>query len=297
MCKPTYFDVRYSINPWMDPGRPTSVETAIGQWKYLHDLYIELGHQVDVIDARPHLPDMVFTANGATVIDGRALVAKFRYEERQAESAGYVAWFQQRGWEVGVARFHNEGEGDVLLVGDEILAGTGFRTEPAAHDELREFFGRPVVTLTLVDPRFYHLDTALSVLGHSEVMYYPAAFDTASRAALAAGFPDAIVASERDAEVFGVNAFSDGRHVVLPEAATGLAAQLAERGYEPIGVDLNELLKAGGGVKCSTLELRPNNDADAHTAANTPADGTAGAAKLSRSDLAPYDGQDCRDSE
>jgi N-dimethylarginine dimethylaminohydrolase len=256
MCKPTYFDVRYSINPWMDPNRPTSVETAVGQWKYLHDLFVELGHTVDLISPIPWLPDMVFAANGATVIDGRALVANFRHAERREESQAYTAWFRRHGWATEMAQFRNEGEGDVLLAGDVILAGTGFRTEPAAHDELRTFFGRPVVSLTLVDPRFYHLDTALSVLAPGEVMYFPAAFDEQSRATLADLFPDAILASERDAEVFGLNAFSDGRHVILPPAATGLAAQLAERGFEPIGVDLVELLKAGGGVKCCILELR-----------------------------------------
>ena len=70
-------------------------------------------------------------------------------------------------------------------------------------------------------------------------------------------FPDAITAADVDAEVFGLNAVSDGLHVVLPEAATGLAARLREHGFEPIGVDLSELLKAGGSVKCCTLELRP----------------------------------------
>jgi N-dimethylarginine dimethylaminohydrolase len=256
MCKPTYFDVCYSINPWMDPGRPASAQTALGQWKYLHDLFIDLGYKVDLIDPCPGLPDMVFAANGAIVIDGRVLVANFRYAQRRGETAAYAAWFAQHRWESRVARFRNEGEGDVLLAGDEILAATGFRTERAAHEEMRRFFGRPVVSLTLVDPRFYHLDTALSVLAPGEVMYYPAAFDEASQAALAARFPDAILASEPDAEVFGVNAFSDGRHVVLPEAAKGLAAQLADRGFETIGVDLTELLKAGGGVKCCTLQLR-----------------------------------------
>ena len=69
-------------------------------------------------------------------------------------------------------------------------------------------------------------------------------------------YPDAVIATAEDAAVFGLNAVSDGLHVLLPQAATGLAAQLAERGYEPIGVDLSELLKAGGSVKCCTLELR-----------------------------------------
>jgi len=257
MCKPTYFDVCYSINPWMDPSKPTYVDTGLGQWKYLHDLFVELGHQVELVAARPGLPDMVFAANGATVIDGKALVAKFRHAQRREESEAYLEWFQQRGWpDVSMARHDNEGEGDILFTGTEILAGTGFRTVPAAHAELAEFFDRPVVSLTLVDPRFYHLDTALAVLDHGEVMYYPQAFHPASQEVLAARFPGALLAAEADAEVFGLNAFSDGAHVVLPEAAGRLAGQLKERGFEPIGVDLVELLKAGGSVKCCTLELR-----------------------------------------
>ncbi|HVQ91172.1 MAG TPA: N-dimethylarginine dimethylaminohydrolase [Mycobacteriales bacterium] len=241
----------------MDPSKPTYVDTGLGQWKYLHDLFVELGHQVELVAARPGLPDMVFAANGATVIDGKALVAKFRHAQRREESEAYLEWFQQRGWpDVSMARHDNEGEGDILFTGTEILAGTGFRTVPAAHAELAEFFDRPVVSLTLVDPRFYHLDTALAVLDHGEVMYYPQAFHPASQEVLAARFPGALLAAEADAEVFGLNAFSDGAHVVLPEAAGRLAGQLKERGFEPIGVDLVELLKAGGSVKCCTLELR-----------------------------------------
>ena len=57
--------------------------------------------------------------------------------------------------------------------------------------------------------------------------------------------------------MLGLNAVSDGLHVVLPAAAKGLAAQLADHGFEPIGVDTSELLKGGGGPKCCSLELRP----------------------------------------
>ncbi len=150
----------------------------------------------------------------------------------------------------------NEGEGDFLLAGEEILAGRGFRSSPETHIEARAFFGRPVRSLTLVDPRFYHLDTALAVLDAEQIMYYPGAFSPASRALLADHYPDAILVDEADAAVFGLNALSDGLHVVMPRAATRLAARLRERGYEPIGVELTELLKAGGSVKCCTLELR-----------------------------------------
>jgi len=258
MVRPTYFDVEYSINPWMDPGKPTSTELAIAQWGWLHDLYADLGHRVELLDPRPGLPDMVFAANGATVLDGRVLVARFRYTQRTAEAAAYLDWFAARGGyaEVRQAQWVNEGEGDYLVAGGRLLAGTGFRTNPRAHDESAAYFGVPVTGLTLVDPRYYHLDTALAVLDADEVMYYPPAFAPESLEVLRSLYPDAITASDEDAAAFGLNAVSDGRHVVLPQAATGLIAQLRERGFEPIGADVSELLKAGGSVKCCTLELR-----------------------------------------
>ena len=257
MCPPTYFTVTYSINPWMRPDQPTDADRAMRQWARLHQIYLELGHTVRVIDPVPGLPDMVFAANGATVIDGKVLGVKFRFAEREAEADAFLDWFCASGYrDVRPARLVNEGEGDILFTGRALIAGYGFRTDLAAHAQLEETFGVPVISVRLVDPRFYHLDTAMCVLDADTAAYYPAAFEPAGRAALAAHFTELIEASDSDAEVLGLNAVSDGRHVVLPAQATELAAKFAARGFEPIGVDLSELRKSGGGPKCCTLELR-----------------------------------------
>jgi N-dimethylarginine dimethylaminohydrolase len=262
MCAPDHFTVSYAINPWMDTTRPADTALARRQWDALHRTYLDLGHAVDVIPAVPGLPDMVFAANGGLVVEGRALGARFKHPQRAAEGPAYLEWFRS----AGLRSAHeptavNEGEGDFLVVGAPgerlILAGTGFRTSRAAHAEAEALFGVPVLSLELVDPRFYHLDTALAVLDEHTIAYYPRAFNAEGRRELRRRFPDAVVATEADAVVFGLNAVSDGRHVVLADAATMLAAQLRERGYEPIGVDLSELRKAGGGAKCCTLEMRP----------------------------------------
>jgi N-dimethylarginine dimethylaminohydrolase len=145
----------------------------------------------------------------------------------------------------------------MLLAGRYLLAGTGFRTELAGHAQAQEVFGRPVIGLQLVDPRFYHLDTALTVLGGpAGIAYLPEAFSPGSQQVLRRLFPDAIVAEIADAEVLGLNAVSDGTTVVLPVQAEGFAAQLSLRGYRPVGVDMSELRKAGGGPKCCTLVVR-----------------------------------------
>jgi N-dimethylarginine dimethylaminohydrolase len=256
MCRPDHFAVSYAINPWMDPAIPVDADLAVAQWEQLVTVYLELGHEVELIDPVPGLPDMVFAANGGLVIGGVGLGARFAHPERQGEGPAYLDRLKALGLRTVVPALTNEGEGDFLVVGDLVLAGTGYRTDHRAHDEVQEVFGRPVVTLQLVDPRFYHLDTALMVLDDHNVAYYPGAFTPGSREVLQRLFPDAVVADEQDAVVLGLNAVSDGRHVVLTEAATGLHRALSERGYEPVGVDLSELLKAGGSVKCCTLELR-----------------------------------------
>ena len=265
MCRPEHFTVSYSINPWMEPSRPTDTNLALQQWQSLYDTYRQLGHDIELIDHVEGLPDMVYTANGGFVIDGVAYGPKFRFRERAAEAPAFIDWFAANGFEVAEPVEVNEGEGDFLLVGDTILAGTGFRSTGDSHREVGEVFSREVVSLTLTDPRFYHLDTAISVLDPVEgpggvekanIAYLPTAFDEKSQAILRERYPDAIRVADADGAVFGLNSASDGKNVIISPRAVGFEAQLHERGYTPVKVDLSELLLGGGGIKCCTLELR-----------------------------------------
>ena len=261
MCRPEHFAVGYAINPWMRPELPVDRDRALAQWDVLRRTYLDLGHRVDLLDPVPGLPDMVYAANGATVVGGTVLGARFRHPERAGEAPAHRAWFTAAGFTRVVEPEHvNEGEGDLLVAGDVVLAGTGFRTDPRAHAEAAAVLGLPVVPLELVDPRYYHLDTALVVLddrpGRVVIAWYPGAFTPAAQAVVRERYPDAVVATAEDAAVLGLNAVSDGRHVVLSAAATGLAAALAARGFVPVPVDLSELLLGGGGPKCCTLEVR-----------------------------------------
>lgn len=256
MTRPDHFAVRYAINPWMDPHRPVDVDRAVAQWQQLRDTYRALGHQVSLVPSLPGLPDMVYAANGGLTVDGLAITARFAHPERAAEGPAYAQWFQSQGLTVHESAATNEGEGDFLVVGDRILAGWGFRTDPTAHAEVARVTGREVISLELIDPRYYHLDTAIAVLADDEIAYYPDAFSPAARALLETLYPDAVLATEADAAAFGLNAVCDGLHVIMTDAAPALAAQFRSRGFEPIGVDLSELFKGGGSVKCCTLEIR-----------------------------------------
>ncbi len=263
LCPPTHFDVTYAINPWMDPSVTVDAGRAREQWDGLVATYRSLAHTVSVLDPVAGLPDMVFTANGALVVDGRALVASFTHPQRRDEADHHLAWVREHVDPTAVrATSTNEAEGDLLVIGDVILAGSGFRTDRAGHAEVARRFERTVVPLELVDPRFYHLDVALAVLDERTVAWFPDAFSPRSRAELLARFPDAIVVSEQDALVLGCNAVSDGRHVVVDERATAFAADLEARGFVAIPRPVDEFTKAGGGIKCLTMEVRPQPHPD-----------------------------------
>jgi N-dimethylarginine dimethylaminohydrolase len=255
MTPPTFFAVEYAINPWMDTSVPVDTHLAMNQWEALRQTYKELGHTVELVEPVAGLPDMVYAANGGLLVNGKAVVAKFAYPQRAGEAAAYAEWMDRHGFYPAETRYVNEGQGDLLVVGAIVLAGYGFRTDRRAHDEIAAAIEMPVVSLELVDPRFYHLDTALAVLDDTTIAYYPPAFSEESRTRLLELFPDAIEVATTDAYALGLNAVSDGRNVVHPAAATGFAGQLSDAGFVPIGVDLSELLKGGGSIKCCTLEV------------------------------------------
>ncbi|MGK2879485.1 MAG: dimethylargininase [Mycobacterium sp.] len=255
MTAPTHFAVEYAINPWMDTTTGVDVALAVSQWDNLRRTYLRLGHTVDLVEPVAGLPDMVYAANGGLLVAGHAIVARFKYAERAGESDAYAEWMTAHGFTPSFTRHVNEGQGDLLVVGSMVLAGSGFRTDVAAHAEIAQLTGMPVVSVELVDPRFYHLDTALAVLDDTTIAYYPPAFSDASRATITSLFPDAIEVASSDAYVLGLNVVSDGKHVVHPAAATGFAEQLYDVGFDPIGVDLSELFKGGGSIKCCTLEV------------------------------------------
>lgn len=255
MCPPKHFTVRYRINPWMRPDQPVSTTRAGRQWASLRHALLGRGHAVRVVEPQPGLPDMVFAANGGIVIGDRALIPRFRHNERSGESRYFADALRELGLaEVCQAEHVNEGEGDFRLVGSQILAGSGFRSEPCAADEVADYFELPVLPLRLVNPRLYHLDTALAVLDDRTVTYWPGGFSRTSRGLLRDLFPDAILAGPAEAAALGLNLISDGSTVFMSDECDALAARLAERGFNIVRLSTSELRKAGGGAKCCVLE-------------------------------------------
>lgn len=270
MCAPTHYDVDYVINPWMEGNiHRSSKERAQTQWQGLHEI-IAAHAQVDLVTPEPGWPDMVFTANAGLVLGDQVVLSRFLHPERQGEEPFFKAWFEHRGYTVYELppELPFEGAGDALLdrEGRVLWAGYGFRTELDTHTYVSKWLDINVISLRLMDERFYHLDTCFCPLTNGYLLYYPAAFDAYSNRLIEMRVPPhkRIAVAEGDAVNFACNAVNVGQLVIMNQASDALQQQLAEVGFTVKETPLTEFLKAGGASKCLTLRVTEPVRADLH---------------------------------
>jgi N-dimethylarginine dimethylaminohydrolase len=271
MCRPDHFGVDYAINPWMDPQSWARESTSLlgasqREWAALHRALGGLGAAMELVPPAPRLPDLVFTANAAVVLDRQVLLARFRHTERRGEEAHFAAAFrtlQARGLIDRIATLPDEmvleGAGDCVWDPTRNLFWTGWgpRSDRAAAEPVSDVFAVETVALELADPRFYHLDTALCPLSRGEVMYVPGAFTPAGIAAIheRIGPAERIEVSIEDACRLAANAVCVGDAIVMSGCGGRLQRRLAERGYRVIATPLSSFLRSGGAAFCLTLRL------------------------------------------
>jgi N-dimethylarginine dimethylaminohydrolase len=280
LTDPAHFEVSYRINPWMQPCAwaedPAGYFAAARRsFQALATALTAAGAQLEIMPGVAGLPDMVFPANAAVVLDRSALVARFRHPERQGEEQHHQEHFRalmERGFLLEVAQFpancFQEGAGDCIwdATRRRFWTGYGQRSTRQAADEVAAFFGQEITALELVSPRFYHLDVCFCALSGGEIFYYPPAFSAASLAAIrgVVAPEDLIEATDEDAARFNVNAVNIDDRLVMASASPRLVARLGERGYRVSEVDLLPFIMSGGGAYCMTLRLdRRSIEADA----------------------------------
>lgn len=264
MCEPSFFEVCYVINPWMESNLgKVNKALAKKQWENLHDIVSGLA-SVSLIEPVAGLPDMVFTANAGLVHrnaegENEFIVSSFRHAERRPEAQHFEKFFASQGYRVRRLKEETvfEGAGDALFDSHgKLWVGSGIRSEPDALGEIVEALNVGACGLELIDPRWYHLDTAFCPLPEGQAIAYAKAFAGKSVDALDQAFGENIVwVTEQDARNFACNAISIDRSVIMHRASAELALALEQRGFEVIETDVSEFLKAGGACKCLTLEI------------------------------------------
>jgi N-dimethylarginine dimethylaminohydrolase len=271
MGRPDHFGVTYRINPWMDPTGWASEAAALGasakqEWRGLTRILKKLGADLHYVAGAQGLPDLVFTANAAVVMDGTALLARFRHPERQGEEALFARAFKKLAGAHIIADVRAlpaglrlEGAGDCVWDKERgnFWMGYGPRSDRDAAAVVEDCFGLETVALELADPRFYHMDTALCPLSGGELLYVPCAFTREGLGEIADRFAPAlrIVVPVEDAVQLAANAVNLGRDIVLSQCGDRLRGALEERGYRVHENPLGSFNRSGGSAFCLTLRL------------------------------------------
>ena len=192
MCPPDYFTVAYDINPWMSGQGDCNTDLARHQWDALYEAITQqAGAEVALMTPIDGLPDLVFTANAAFVHANKAIIASYKFPERQGESPHVERWFSENGYDT-VTMPHGimfEGAGDALIWQDRVFAGYKTRTDLASHNLITAATGLPVLSLELIDPRFYHIDVCICPLADGHFVYYPGSFDAYGHSVIEANIP------------------------------------------------------------------------------------------------------------
>lgn len=254
MCSPRHFGVSYTINPWMtDQIGKVDHALANQQWNNLLDA-LSRHCIVKVLDGEPDVPDLVFTANAGLIHKNIAVLSKFSNQERQPEEPIFKEWFEQNGYTVFQPKNVYEGEGDHLIdhMGRHWM-GTGFRSSAAAATEIENVIGVEINCLSLVDPRWYHLDTCFCPLPNGQVMWYPKAFTKESQELIERSFKTQLRVNDYDAGLFCCNCVCIGNDLFMP-TGSWVATNLTALKYNVHEFDLSQFMKAGGAAKCLVLK-------------------------------------------
>jgi lysine-ketoglutarate reductase/saccharopine dehydrogenase-like protein (TIGR00300 family) len=273
MCPPNHYDVDYVINPWMEGNvHKSSRDRAVEQWQKLFHVMKEYA-VVDLVESQPGVPDMVFTANAGLVLEDTVVLSRFYHKERQGEEPFFQQWFEENGFIVHTLPkdLPFEGAGDALLdrEGRWLWAGYGFRSELDSHPYLAKWLDIEVLSLRLMDERFYHLDTCFCPLANGYLLYYPPAFDSYSNRLIEMRVPEhkRIAVDEADAINFACNAVNIERIIIMNKASDELKQRLENVGFQIVETPLTEFLKAGGAAKCLTLRTTESVQPLHHAAA------------------------------
>lgn len=274
MCRPEHFRVDYAINPWMDVDAPVDPDVALAQWDTLVATLRAAGAEVETIDQLASTPDMVYAMNYGIVDGDHVAVTSFRYAERRPEAAAAEVWFGEAGFRTTLVADAGAGAfeaGDAFLYGDSLLVAAGPRTDVATHPVLARELGVRVATVPVVHPALYHLDLSFCPLDETRAIVAPTAWDATGRAVVEALVPEPLVIDEEEAFTFCANSVVVGETVVMPAGVPARVARQLERwGFTVATVEVGELHKGGGSVRCMTLPLDTDLSA-ARVAADVPA--------------------------
>ena len=256
LTKASQFQIKYSINSWMNPKNQVDLNEAQKQWNSLLETYKQLGAQVEVFEPLKGWPDSVFIGDSIFLYGKQAIASRFRYPERSGEVEPVAERFQARGYQVHTLPdgLFFEGNGDAVAWNDMIFNGYGVRSDRKALDFISKALGVKIVPIRLLSPHF-HVDTCVCPLDDHTLAYVPSGMDDESLNQIRSLSADLIEIDQEEALLLACNSMALDRTVILSTPnAPKFHKELEKANFEVLPLNLSEFSKSGGGAKCLTLE-------------------------------------------
>ncbi|MEX2144046.1 MAG: arginine deiminase-related protein [Anaerolineales bacterium] len=261
LTKPSQFQIKYSINPWMNPKNQVDAKEANKQWEALFQTYLDLGVPAEAFEPVKGWPDSVFIGDSIFLYGQHAIASRFRYPERSGEVEPIAELFRERGYQLHTVPdgLYFEGNGEAIAWNDMILIGYGVRSDRAALDFVSETLGVKVVPIRVLPPHF-HVDTCICPLDDHTLAYVPSGMDEQSLTLVQTLGVDLIEIDQEEAVQLACNSMAVDRTVILSTHKAPLFSKALEKAdFNVLPLDLGEFAKSGGGAKCLTLEAyKPN---------------------------------------
>lgn len=256
LCRPTYFDVLYEINPWMHIDMRPDKAAALQQWEGLRKHFDQHSIPYELLPEQPEVPDLVFTANGALVKGKKAVIASFKFPQRQKEEPFFEQWFRDNKYEIfKIDTGWFEGEGDALFIGETLCAGYGTRSTPETYRKVAEYLNiTKVILCEMIDPYFYHLDTCFAPISDNQALIYAEALSEASIKELTNNM-ELIYVNKEEALRFACNAVVHNKIVIIPSGCPVTTKELQKRNFTVVETEMTQFMKAGGAAKCCSLRV------------------------------------------
>jgi N-dimethylarginine dimethylaminohydrolase len=277
-----FFDDNSPINPYMDRRIPVDRQKAQAEHAAIRAALEQAGITVHKIKPPVDCQDGVYTANWALGRGDTAVLAHLPNARENEQPAA-----EQALQNIGKTIVHVpdglrfSGQGDALPCGNYLFAGQGYRSDAEAQAFAAKTLGYELIQLQTIpqldkqgtpvinqssgwpDSFFYDIDLALSILRAPNsdqpglIAWCPEAFTPESQAILRAfnKVEKIEISLAETQQAFACNLVSTGETVIMSGNAPIFKAALEARGMRVISPDVQELLKGGGFIRCTTLTL------------------------------------------
>ena len=235
---------------------PTDISAARAQHRaYCQTLSVN-GVDVTILDADPNHPDCVFVEDQAVVIDGHVLLPVPGHISRRGEQPPIAKFLSNQLQNHQISKMQPPAMmdgGDILRLENLFFVGRSTRTNDAGISRLKNLLDLLGHELRVIDipPHALHLTSICSTPSDQIILLPEGYLDPISFGEMPEGCEIITMPKE---EVYGCNTIGlPGKKVILAEGYPTVKAELENRGFECIVIDMSQIRAADGSLTCCSI--------------------------------------------